>query len=382
MAAGLAAGAVGIMAARVPIATRQLWAEDGSIFLQDALDMGPVRPVAHSFAGYFQFVSRAIGGVASMFPIRWAATVTWVLVALVVAWCVATIFVDSSCWLRSLWSRSALALGLVLLPTAGNEALGSSANIQFMLLFTAIVVLMQVEPRSWRATGSGCALVLAAGWTSALALVLAPLVLFRLLSQRRIDPVTVAWALGVTVQWAAIVLTKAGRTTPSAWSQFPTAVEHALGGPVIVATALVVIGAGLLLAVGWQRRVAILLVPAVGLSLLAVAAARSAGILTARYWMVPAWCVIWAVLVSVDVIAGRLSENVGRLMPVAACLVLAGISLAGWTPIPARTDGPSWTTSLDQAAAGCGTADRVRVLTMPEYLGVPFSLWVDCDRMR
>ena len=95
------AAAVLALALRAPFAIGRLWAEDGTVFLQEAKNRGVVRPFGDAYAGYYLFVPRVIGALAAAVPIRYAALTTWLGVALVVGWCAATIYAESEQWLTT-----------------------------------------------------------------------------------------------------------------------------------------------------------------------------------------------------------------------------------------------------------------------------------------
>jgi type IV secretory pathway VirB2 component (pilin) len=360
--------AVAVLAARLPVTFTQFWAEDG-MFYGDALREGPLAPFGDSWAGYFHAVPRAVAGVVSLFPLSWAAAVNGVCVAVVLAWCARSVFVSRE-WLASPWLRAVAALSMVLLPAAGNEPLGSSANLQWFLLFASAVALTD------RARVGSCVLVAVTALSSAGAVMLAPVVAFRVWRDRRFDSLTVTWAASVGVQFAAILLTRASRPMPAAWDELPDALGLSLGGPVLAVAAVVVIVAG-----SWRAATEVRLVLAAmtvtGVGMLLVAAARSGSVMTARYWVVPAWCVLWAALVAVE----RISRAAWTTAAVCAAALL--VWLPGWSPPADRASARSWVDAL-AALDGVGECKRrVQVVTMPalEFDGKRFGVWLPCERV-
>jgi hypothetical protein len=377
--AAVAIGAAVLLALRAPFALHHLWAEDGEIFLQQAVTKGIARPFGYAYAGYYLFVPRVIGGVTAILPLRLAPVTTFVGVAVVVSWCAATIFVESQGWLSSRISRYLLAFSIVLLPTLGFEAIASSSTLQFTMVFAALVALMSTS--TGRASIVNRTVLLAlTGLTTPIALVLAPIAVVRvaLSRPRRLDQPTIALAVATALQLLMIVLGRPTRTkgVPMTASQiahlylrsalYPNllpkrlATGHAPSFLVFVIGCLVV--AGVVLA--WRnsqrdRALFLALVPATGLAFWVYAGARSAvvsGYLPARYTVFPAWCVLWAVLVAGEEVSRTLwpGRPVSRAMSVVAVLVL--FSWAGyWTPAAFRSSGTDWSTAISNAKYVCQT---------------------------
>jgi len=410
-------GCVVVLAWRAPIATRQFWAEDGRVFFQDALDKGPISPFADAYGGYFHFVPRAIGALASIGPLRYAATTTWALVALGVGVCAATVFLMSVPWLTSVAARLTMAAGLVLLPSMNDESIANAANLQFLLLFTALVVLIGVGRgrgmRIW-----ACTLLVVTGLTTPLAAALAPLALWRVVRQRprRVDAEVASWAGGVAAQLLAIVATRPDRgagnvlTARQIVRGYATRVlylnvsptDHASRvGPVVVAVILVaVIGAATLVAFrrgDRSKSFLLVAVPATGVILYVFAGVRLglAEDLPPRYELVPAWTLVWAALVATETLAamlvgaGRLRPRTSATLVVAVCVALTVSWSFHWSVDPYRSAGPTWGASLSDSTQRCrddpsaSGASTVAVAIMPTGGDPPdWSVHIRCDALR
>lgn len=195
-AAGVGVVTVLVLALRAPFAMSRLWAEDGSVFLQQASSRGVLRSFGHAYAGYYLFVPRVIGGLASAVPVREAALTTWLGVAAVVGWCAATIYVESKRWLTTRPTRLLLAFSIALQPALGLEAIANSATLQYTLLFTSLVALAGMSNNRWSSVNR-VAIVAVTALTTPLALFLAPIAALRVLRsrpRRRPDATVTAWA--------------------------------------------------------------------------------------------------------------------------------------------------------------------------------------------
>ena len=369
---------------RAPQAPRKIWAEDGSVFLQDAVDHGPLRPFFDSYQGYFLLVPRAIGAAAASLPLQAASQIMWALVALVVAYCAGAVYLFSWPWLQSRPSRTILAVSLVILPTLGIEAIANAANLQFMMVFASMIVLLG-SSRSGVQGLSGFLLVVSTGLTTPIALFLAPIAALRILWRRphRVDSTIVAWLLGITVQIVAILLASTHRTIRGE-SSFEGTIDALLedvlftnlaplGDPTMGSSRVLALGVASLLVCGaalaWhnhdRRKAGLILgVPVAGSVLFLLMGLRFG--VNSRYMSIPAWCVIWSLLVSIEALATSINRKCelrrGQAV-VASALVaalLAMILLRSWTPSSYRSSGPIWRDSISAAEYFCSFAENDR----------------------
>jgi len=359
------------LAARAPFATGHLWAEDGAVFLQQAVTRGVVSPFGQPYAGYYNFVPRVIAVVASAFPLHWAATTTWVGVAVVVGWCAATITYESREWLNAPAARILLGLSIVLLPALGLEAIATSSELQYTLLYTSLVAIIGTSTKRW-AEVNRVAIVAATALTTPLTLVLAPLAALRVLRRRpnRIDATTAAWAIATIVQFGAVLIEHPPRNvgTPAKRivSQYQQQVLYANLLPrqlahSSVARYLAVIGASLVVlavAFAWRQSrrntaALMLLVPAIGFALWTFAGTNYG--LPPRYRVFPALCLVWSVVVASSELGHMLRPlfPIGRLIPALAAVVLVCTFATYWQPPRHRSSGPTWANSLKAAQNRC-----------------------------
>ena len=347
------------------------------MFLQQAVARGVVSPFGQSYAGYYNFVPRVIAVVASTFPLRWAATTTWVGVAVVVGWCAATITYESHQWLDAPAARVLLGLSIVLLPALGLEAIATSSELQYTLLFTSLVVIIGTSTKRWPEVNR-VAIVAVTALTTPLTLVLAPLAAFRVLRRRprRIDATAAAWAIATAVQFGAVLLEHPPRNvgTPAKRiaSQYQQQVVYANLLPKqlahsSVARYLALTGACLVVlavASAWRQSrrstaVLLLVVPAIGFAFWTFAGINYG--LPPRYRVFPALCLVWSVLVASNELGQmrRPPLPVGRLIPGLAALVLVFTFVTYWQPPRHRSSGPIWSNSLKAAQNRCRQQGRL-----------------------
>lgn len=125
-----------------------LWAEDGSIFVQDALTDGFFEAVVAEYSGYFVLVPRLIGEVASAFPLADAAAVVSILSAALVALSGLVVWFATANHLANPYLRGTLALLTVLTPVGGLETIASAANVSWSML-VAVFWLLLWRPRTY-----------------------------------------------------------------------------------------------------------------------------------------------------------------------------------------------------------------------------------------
>jgi hypothetical protein len=111
-----------------------LWAEDGRVFLSDA-----IRNFTGTFftqnGGYIHVVPRLIAGAVAALPVKDAAAGMAIGASAAIALTAGFVYLASSEVLRSRTARLALAAAVVLLPVPGAELLANTTNLHFYLLF-------------------------------------------------------------------------------------------------------------------------------------------------------------------------------------------------------------------------------------------------------
>jgi hypothetical protein len=367
-----------------------LWAEDGAVFLADALRGDLASTVFAPAVGYVHVVPRAMAALASALPMEAAPYVMSGGAALVLAGLAVFVFHASDAYLEHTWTRLLVAVSVILVPAGGAEVFNSAALLHFFLMYAAFWALIWVPERP---TGLvvACLVVLAAALSDPLTLVLAPLVVGRVIFVRGWPQhiVTVCFAVGLTIQALVITTSETARELPASagvaelmgWFLLyvPTTTvfgERLTGGSEGVGLLILVVGAlaiwvGVLL-IGWRSRHDprfLLALTAAGTSaVLYLVPAFAAGTHAPRYATGPVLLLVVSLGSLVDVVwPSPLKSAPGTV----TALVLGALALAWTTSLPLineRTDGQPWGDSLEEARASCaspGSADHVQMPINP-----------------
>lgn len=151
-AAVLGAAALTLLAwIRLPGLTREtLWAEDGGIFLRQAMDSRFLSGLMDPYDGYLHLLPRLLAHLSlRMGPLEgYAERISWLSCACVGLVGVAVFFLSRS-HIPSVWSRLLLAGIPALLPVAPLEVMGNTANLHwYMLWLTPWILIHQSRRRS------------------------------------------------------------------------------------------------------------------------------------------------------------------------------------------------------------------------------------------
>ena len=153
-----------------------LIAEDGKIFLSQALSQHFVDSLGTSYQGYLHTVPRVIALAATWFPLGQAPLVMSLLAALVVALVAVYVFHASAAWIASPILRSVLALAVPFIPVTAREMSGTVSNLHWYLLYAAFwAVICPWRTRWWLAMST--AVVALAVLSDPLTAVLLPIAL-------------------------------------------------------------------------------------------------------------------------------------------------------------------------------------------------------------
>jgi hypothetical protein len=387
-----AAVAVGLLRQPGPGALDTVWAEDGTVFLADAVDDGPWSALGTSYAGYFHVVPRLVGALAAAVPAGAAAAVLAISAALCAALLALLVYVASAAHLPSRLSRIIVSAGLVVVPVAQDEVLNSIANFHWYGLYALFWVLLW-SPRGRAGRAVAVATVLLVATSDILVLVFVPLALFRALRHTgagRRDKLGIALAgslaAGLVVQLAGLLSGSSSRTLAADPVQ-------AISGYLLRAVPAPLIGqrwlgqsvdaAWVLLAgLAWLMVAAVLVAALRGLTrpkwaLSGAAAVHSAalyvlpvtlsGVAVPRYAVAPAMLVVTALVALLQPApAGEPVPRRPRVAPIhllaALLTVVALVNLRIDNP---RAHGPRWSAELDRARATCTTTGNAELLVAP-----------------
>jgi hypothetical protein len=384
-----------------------VWAEDGPIFLQVALEQGVAQGAFATYAGYLVLVPRLIGEGATLVPLNDAAAAISILSAAVVALSGLAVWYASGGHIRDPYLRGALAILTVLVPVAGQESIDSAAYVPWYMLFATFWLLLWRPQTLWSASLGGL-FVLATALSTPGVWFFLPVAILRAIAvrDRRDLAIVGPYAVGAIVQAPVVALNTEEAVDPAwthdIWAAFLQRVLDGaalglrlgglawsnLGWPFLIALSLLAV-AGLLIGLrrsdATGRWIAAICVPT-SLLLFAVSVyQRAVGSQVAwpadnynwaagRYAIVPALLLVSAALVLVDR-AGKRSPDSGHrsLAGLAAVAVLAlGIVTSFDMHDGAARGEPEWRDTLTEAAAVCsaGRTVSVRVPTTPPGWGL------------
>lgn len=374
------------------------WAEDGSIFLQGALNGSFLHTIGSEYSGYLVIVPRLIGEAASALPLKDAPAVVSILSALLVALSGFAVWHATSGHLANPYLRGTLVLLTVLTPVGGLETIDSASNVSWYML-VAVFWLLLWRPRSQRGAVLAAAFIALAALSNPgtwFFLPLAALRAFAVRDRRDLTIVAAYFGAGV-VQLVALAVSNYEAIEPLWTSDIWTVLLQRvfdgmafglrlggnawieLGWPFLIAlTALLVAGLVIgLVRSGWRGRCfAAVAVPialvmfvvsvyqrAVGTPMLWPAGAY--GGQAGRYAIVPVMLLIGVAFVFIDRPPRPRARWSGRDWLVAAAVALMAVSVA--VSLPARElaarGTPPWDAAVDAAAARC--ARRPGAATLP-----------------
>jgi hypothetical protein len=413
----LVAFAVGLELARevAVSAWDTVWAEDGSVFLRDALEEHLLSTVVEPYGGYVHVIPRLIAAVAGAVPLEHAALVFSVGWAVAVSLSALFIYFASAEVFRSTWTRFGLAVLAAFLPAAGSELLGNATNLHFYLTYTCFWALI------WRSEERGALVtrsiaVAAATLSDPLTILFAPLVIHRTVVRKTRGALVIplVFASGVVVQLAAMAFSEspqrltrfdaadipqlfALRVTGSLlvgdrfiddlWVALDGAFSY---GSLAVVTVACCIGAA---KAGRQTRVFVGLSCLYAVTFFAVdlfgrgtAGMRPGSdeatwhLAGARFTYAPILFLAGALLAVADELPRRFPSSAWRRIHPAALGLTAVVVIANFSFSSERSLGPHWKPSLAAARAQCERGAReVRIPVAPGPFG--FSLTTSCARV-
>lgn len=270
--AGLLAIAIVLQLARLGWSSslNTIWAEDGHIFLQEAIVEGPLHALTATYGTYLVLAPRLIGELASLVPLKQAAAAISILAAATVALSGFVVWLASAGHIRSPYLRAALVILVILTPVSGVEAVDSAAYVLWYMLFASFWILLW-RPASWGGTIFAAAFVLVTALSTPGVWFFAPLAVLRAIAVRdRKDLLIVcAYAAGALAQVPVVALSTEVVAAP-VWSthdiwtatmqrlvtETPLGLHLAGNGWKFVGWPLIIVvaGAGLVaLVYGWRR---------------------------------------------------------------------------------------------------------------------------------
>lgn len=387
-----------------------LWAEDGPIFLQEALDKPFFDAVGSEYSGYLVLIPRLIGEAAALMPLDLAPAAVSILSALLIALSGLVVWVAARAQIPDPYLRGALALATVLTPVGGLESIDSASYVSWYMLFAVFWILLW-RPRTTAAAAAAGLFVAATILSNPGAWFLLPLAALRALAirDRRDAAIVGAYFAASAIQLVAMARSSYEAVEPLWTSQIwevliqrvVTGAAFGLRGgggfwdqfgwPALIALTIAMVLAlavGLARADGRARAFALIAIPtAIGMFVLSVYQrgvgpamlwpAGNPGGQGGRYAIVPVLLLVATAMVIAERWRGKSSAR-WRAWPSLAIAALLLISTAVSLPAgdSAIRGTPSWENALDEAAATCAGEDlpTATIPTSPP----PFQMTLSC----
>ena len=386
-----------------------LWAEDGPIYMQEALTQDLWHAVASTYATYLVVVPRLIAEVAALAPLEQVPAAVSILSGLTVGLSGLAVWCASGAHVRNPWLRGTLAALTVLTPVAGLESIDSAAYVPWYMLFACFWLLLW-RPTSWKGTAFASGFLLLTGLSTPGVWFFAPLAALRALAARdRADfAILGSYAAGALAQVPVLAFSDETAVTPiwthDIWTDYLQRVVDGaplglrlggnawdeLGWPLLIALLL---GGAVAFAIGFRRSgagarwIAAIALPTslamfvVSLYQRAVGEAmlwpegfhNGAG---SRYAIVPALLAISAALVLIDSSERRRPAPARRrhLGVASAAVAVLAIALVSsfWARELSVRGAPPWDDAIDAAARECEAngGTEVAIHTSPPGFGM------------
>ena len=412
------------MAPAVPLNT--IWAEDGYIWLRDALSHDLFDALTTPYNGYIQSISRLVAAPVSLLPIQAFAPSMALAGAAIVTGCAFVVWRASSGLIQSPLLRGCLATMMILLPTVGLEMLANVTNTIWFLLFAGFWILLWRPVSFVRACGAASVLFVAVVSTAG-ALALLPVWILRLFAirDRRDGVILAAFAVGASLQiglsWGQNdLLGEPGSPqialTPHWSPDLLVAYLQRVAGGVAggqwlsghlwellgVVFAILLGGALIAFAIAAARtraRIFVALALMISLALFVVSGAQrwtaggsqlmwplgESNTIGSHYVVVPTLMLLSALIVWLDTLPEPAARRPWRRPAVAAMAFIGVCALLTFSVGDGEIRGtPTWTRALRDARAGCvthETSQEVPVVIAPVKQYVVTSVRLPCDRL-
>jgi hypothetical protein len=395
------------------------WIEDAKNLLSQALNSPFSQTVKTPISGYYQVPARIITEIAIQFPLSWVPGIMSSAAALQYAVYGLVAYIASGPYLRSVWLRLLIAAPVCAIPLAYTQANNDLVTVQFIGLYGAFWTVLWIPgTRAGRILSP--IVMLSVASTAALAIVLLPLVVARLIVDRSRNSIflAVCWFLGVLLQMSLTLEGKSkhylfGFNGPVfvlrnyAFRVVPRALfgESALGGPgtnyrgdyiplhvinndahlALIAGAWAIVAVAVALAAArftdpnWSLAVVAGLF---SVGVFADAMLINTAVVQPRYVIAPA---LLAYTALVALLRPRRREGAPRAraalrwLPVAGFAVLLAVAVTlNFRVTNGRTSSPPWTRVVAHATAVCGNPGVTSYLWGHEW----WTVNIPCSRVR
>ena len=387
---------------RFPFIFRKMYAEDGSLFLADALTMKFPSDLIEPAAGYSTLIMRIGGRFVSNFPLEYAAIMSGMFAAICLSVLAAGLFKYNNFKNDNFWGRLTLAFSFLFLPLASFSAVGNIANLYVYFMTASAVFLYYHEKTTWEAIYKSL-IVLIAALSLPLSIFLLPILLHRMYLDKqafgsfKILRSDVVFIIGIVVQFVFIAITSFGERLPNAPQSISKVVylylERGIGISTIPRWGFVSSTNGVIeyensIGILESPQVRIFLVLMVVVSVVFIFYKNFSGISRSiraqimfitflgftysmlvgiffnsepRYMIFTAFLTCWAILLLMD------SQNNSKLRLISSSILVV-VVVVGLTASAHRSEGPEWAPEVSKARQNCKDVEnliKVEIRTLP-----------------
>lgn len=407
----VAIGAV-VSLLRVPLShVDTVWAEDGNLFLAEAIMSGPWSVLVTGYAGYQHLVPRiATALILSVVPIDGFGIAVFVVCSLLVGLVAAAIFWLSRDLVPWMPARLVLAAITIALPLSAQEVLGNLADIHSYALWLMPWLLLY-RPRTLSGGIGWGVVALLCAMTEIQAIVFLPLLLLMVRPAHRTAwPIGVGFLLGMLGQLLTTLLTP--RDSAASWLGLRSIVLGylyntvlpllnpdpvwqngvlAASGPLVPALVALPFAVAIVVAVLWgttRQRILIAALVVASFALYAAAVTIDGGLYFAyaahnpvdgfwgiqnsRYGVASGMLLAATVPVAASALVVRFAgaTRATVISTIAVCALVGWFAFASTLSFSARESGVTWSGSVREAREQCESddIDGGRVLVAPERM--------------
>jgi hypothetical protein len=208
-----------VWAIKFPFVYSKIYAEDGALYLSDALKLKFPRDLIEPAAGYSTLIMRIGGRFVSLFSLEFAAVSCSLFAAVCLSFLAAGIFEYNNFKTQNFGPRFLLSLSFIFIPLASFSAVGNVANL-YIYFMTASAVLLYYTEENRRVTFYKSLVLLVAALSLPLSIFLLPIIMHRVYLERkktggwRIQVSDIYFFAGILLQFVFIAITSLGDRTP------------------------------------------------------------------------------------------------------------------------------------------------------------------------
>ena len=162
----------------------QFWAEDGFVWFQEALNLGPIQALLIPKGGYFQTISRLVLGIATMIPLGYAPLFSNIMALIIRAAPIGFLFTKRMEWIS--WpARMLIALYYVLMPNLW-EVHANITNTFWYLAIYLFATIVADDPKTLGWKIHDIVILILAGLSSISIIFIFPCYLLKLWAQSEV----------------------------------------------------------------------------------------------------------------------------------------------------------------------------------------------------